>query len=109
MIQWLDLCAFTAEGLGSIPGGRTKIPGVAWYSQKKKSCLFGVTWGHADEVWMGTENLPHHPLAPPLPSFLGLHFQGQLCITLVPSFLPPPDLAHEYSSIRAPTACCQLD
>ena len=78
MIQWLDLYAFTAEGLGSIPGGRTKIPQVAWYSQKKKkSCLFGVTWGHADEVWMGTENLPHHPLAPPLPSFLGLHFSGR--------------------------------
>ena len=111
VVQWLDLCAFTAEGLSSIPGGRTKIPQVSWYSQKKKkkSCLSGVTWGHADEVWMDTENPPHHPLAPPLPSFLGLHFQGDLCITLVPSFLPPPDLAHGYSTIVAPTACCQLD
>ena len=51
-----------------------KLHGTA---KKKKSCLFGVTWGHADEVWMGTENLPHHPLAPPLPSFLGLHFSGR--------------------------------
>ena len=43
MIQWLDLYAFTAEGLGSIPGGRTKIPQVAWYSQKKKIMLI---WGN---------------------------------------------------------------
>ncbi|KAM9714982.1 LOW QUALITY PROTEIN: ciliated left-right organizer metallopeptidase [Dama dama] len=34
---------------------------------------------------------------------------GDFCITLVPSFLPPPDLAHGYSTIVAPTACCQLD
>ena len=25
-VQWLGLCAVTAEGLGSIPGQRTKIP-----------------------------------------------------------------------------------
>ena len=25
-VQWLGLCAFTAEGLGSIPGQGTKIP-----------------------------------------------------------------------------------
>ena len=26
MVQWLGLCAFTAEGPGSIPGRGTKIP-----------------------------------------------------------------------------------
>ena len=26
MVQWLGLCAFTAEGLRSNPGGETKIP-----------------------------------------------------------------------------------
>ena len=25
-VQWLGLCAFTAEGLGSVPGQETKIP-----------------------------------------------------------------------------------
>ena len=28
-VQWLGLCAFTAEGLGSIPGQETKIPQAA--------------------------------------------------------------------------------
>ena len=26
MVWWLGLCAFTAEGLGSVPGQGTKIP-----------------------------------------------------------------------------------
>ena len=26
MVQWLGLCTFTAEGLGSIPGRGTKFP-----------------------------------------------------------------------------------
>ena len=25
MVQWLGLCAFTAEGMGSVPGQGTKI------------------------------------------------------------------------------------
>ena len=37
MIQWLGLCAFTAEGAGSIPGWGTKIPQALRHSQKKKS------------------------------------------------------------------------
>ena len=36
MVQWLGLCAFTAEGLGSVPGWGTKIPQVVWCGQKKK-------------------------------------------------------------------------
>ena len=34
-VQWLGLCAFTAEGLGSIPGWRAKIPQTTWHGQKK--------------------------------------------------------------------------
>ena len=30
VVQWLRLHGFTAEGLGSTPGGGTKIPQVAW-------------------------------------------------------------------------------
>ena len=33
-VQWLGLCAFTAEGTGSIPGWGTKIPQATWGSQK---------------------------------------------------------------------------
>ena len=34
--QWLGLCAFIAEGPGSISDWGTKIPQAAWHSQKKK-------------------------------------------------------------------------
>ena len=36
VVQWLQLCAFTANGPGSIPGWGTKIPQTAQHSQKKK-------------------------------------------------------------------------
>ena len=36
VVQWLGLCAFTAKGLGSIPGRGTKIPKATRCSQKKK-------------------------------------------------------------------------
>ena len=35
-VQWLGLHAFTAEGLGSIPGQGTKIPQAARRDEKKK-------------------------------------------------------------------------
>ena len=35
MIQWLGLRASTAVGVGSIPGGGTKIPHAMQYGQKK--------------------------------------------------------------------------
>ena len=35
-VQWLGLCAFTAVGLGSIPGRGTKIPQAMQCGQKKK-------------------------------------------------------------------------
>ena len=34
-VQWLGLCAFTAESLGSIPGWGTKIARVAQRGQKQ--------------------------------------------------------------------------
>ena len=34
--QWLALGAFTAVGLGSVPGRGTKNPQAAWHGQKKK-------------------------------------------------------------------------
>ena len=34
-IQWLGLGAFTARGLGSIPGQRTKIPRATWHGPIK--------------------------------------------------------------------------
>ena len=36
MVQWLRLCAFTAEGIGSNPGQETKIPHAAKHDPKKK-------------------------------------------------------------------------
>ena len=36
MAQWLGLCAFTAEGAGSVPGRGTKIPQAAQQAKKKK-------------------------------------------------------------------------
>ena len=39
-VQWLGLCAFTAEDLGSIPGWGTKIPQVVRHGQKKFIYLF---------------------------------------------------------------------
>ena len=35
VIQWLGLCAFTVEGLGSIPGGEKKIPQASQDSKNK--------------------------------------------------------------------------
>ena len=35
--NWLGLGAFTAEGVGSIPGRGTKIPQAGQCSQKKKN------------------------------------------------------------------------
>ena len=39
MVQWLGLCALTAEVLGSIPGQGTKIPQAMQHDRKKKKCM----------------------------------------------------------------------
>ena len=36
MVQWLGLCASTAEGTGSIPGQGTKKLQAVWYGQEQK-------------------------------------------------------------------------
>ena len=36
VVQWSQLCAFTADGPGSIPGWGTKIPQTAQCGQKKR-------------------------------------------------------------------------
>ena len=36
-VQWLELCAFTAEGLGSVPGWGTEIPQAMWHGQRRNS------------------------------------------------------------------------
>ena len=39
VVQCLGLCAFTAEGLGLIPGWGTKVPQPMWHRQKTpKTC-----------------------------------------------------------------------
>ena len=37
MTQRVEVCAFTAEGLGSIPGRGTNIPQAAWCGKKKRN------------------------------------------------------------------------
>ena len=34
-VCWLRLCASTAEGMGSIPGGGTKTALAAWFNNNK--------------------------------------------------------------------------
>ena len=36
VVQWLRLRAYSAGGIGSIPGWGNKIPPAVWYSQKKE-------------------------------------------------------------------------
>ena len=40
VVQQLRLCTSTAEGVGSILGGGTKIPHAMWCDQKKKKKKF---------------------------------------------------------------------
>ena len=34
VVQWLRLCAFNAEAMGSIPGWGIRVPHAAWQGQK---------------------------------------------------------------------------
>ena len=57
MVQWLGLCAFTAEGVGSIPGQGTKIPQAVQWDQKKERkfwVLFESKVGHIPRSKEGT-------------------------------------------------------
>ena len=44
MVQWLELCAFTAEGLGSIPGRAAEISQAVWCGQKKFTNTWSLFW-----------------------------------------------------------------
>ena len=39
VVRWVGRCAFTAEGMGSIPGQGTKIPQAVQRSKKKKGSV----------------------------------------------------------------------
>ena len=41
VVQWLGLCAFITEGLGSVPGWGTKILQAVQCGQKKKKVKRG--------------------------------------------------------------------
>ena len=49
MVQWLGLCALTAEVLGSIPGQGTKIPQAMQHDQKKKKKCMKFTLNSINE------------------------------------------------------------
>jgi len=49
-VQWLRLCAFTAVGMGLIPGRGNKMPPAAWHNQKKKKIE------HLIEEWVFQTN-----------------------------------------------------
>ena len=44
VVQWLGLCAFTAEGQGSTSGRGIKILQALWWSQKKKKKMHSLSW-----------------------------------------------------------------
>ena len=43
VVQWLELWAFTAEGLGSIPGQGTKFLQASWCGQNKTKQIYGTS------------------------------------------------------------------
>ena len=45
-VQWLVLCAFTAEGPGSMHGQKTRISQAAWHRQKKKKPVTSKITNH---------------------------------------------------------------
>ena len=44
VVKWLGLCAFTAKGLGSIPGRGTKIPQATRRNLKRKKKCKNDPW-----------------------------------------------------------------
>ena len=47
---WLGLGAFTAQGLGSIPGGETKIPQATQPKKKEKGVMRALTsWSYCQD------------------------------------------------------------
>ena len=44
MVQWLGVCAFTAKGLGLIPGHGTKIPQATKQKNKNKKIYIYIIY-----------------------------------------------------------------
>ena len=55
MVQRLGLGAFTAKGLGSIPGWGPKIPYAVWCGQKVKKVKLHVTEPRIRYLWVSSE------------------------------------------------------
>ena len=53
VVQWLNLCASTAGGLGSIPGRETEIPHAATQPKTKRN---DEALTHAT-MWVSLENI----------------------------------------------------
>ena len=53
VVQWLGLCTFTAEGVGSIPGQGTKIPQAL--RPKNKKVTRAICCG---DLWVGLLKTP---------------------------------------------------
>ena len=51
MVQWLGLCAFTAEDTDSVPGWGIKILQAVWHRPKKKKNVKNIlqTWFSGNE------------------------------------------------------------
>lgn len=47
MVQWFGFHTSTAEGMGSITGGRTMISHAAQYGQKRKKGFLKLLWGNS--------------------------------------------------------------
>ena len=56
-VQCLELCAFTAEGIGSISGQGTKISQVGW-SESVCVCVYVYVCLRASLVAQSVKNLP---------------------------------------------------
>ena len=48
MVQWLGLCAFTAEGAGSVPGWGTRITQAAGHNNDNKIYVYTHTHTHTN-------------------------------------------------------------
>ena len=78
-VQWLRRCAATAEGMGSIPDWRTKIPQALQCGQKEnqnnnnnnKTCITSRAWLQtpllpSSKSFLPSSPLPFSPLLIPL-------------------------------------------
>ena len=77
-VQWLGFRAFTAIGLGSIPGCRTKTPQAMYCGRKERKQLAGGGGGENFQIKWMAQILPSHicMLHVQSPSFFQMLFQA---------------------------------